>query len=130
VRLHFIMDPLEYEWCPGRTFDTFPANSQVQCTVDLQQSPPSSHQEEWFLILFTRFSTHIFLFQSSLLLITSSSFLLIKVSTLTQPSSPWCTTCFEQSATLRGRMCYNVQSRSSHKDISHVPFPREGSSPF
>jgi hypothetical protein len=89
--------------------------------------PPSSHQEEWFLILFTRFSTHIFLFQSSMLLNTSSGFLLIKVSTLTQPSSPWCTNCFEQSATLRGRMCYNVQSRFNHKDMIHIPIPQEGS---
>jgi hypothetical protein len=83
--------------------------------------PPSSHQEEWFLILLARFSTRIFWFQISMLLSTSNGFLLNKVSTLTQHSSPWCTTCLAQSATLRGRMCNNMQSCSSHKDISHAP---------
>jgi hypothetical protein len=86
-------------------------NSHVQCTVDLQRSPPFFRSGRVvFNPVYKVFHSH-FLFQSSMLLNTSSGFLLIKVSTLTQPSSPWCTNCFEQSATLRGRMCYNVQSR-------------------
>jgi hypothetical protein len=91
--------------------------------------PPSSHQEEWFLILFARFSTHIVLFQSSTLLKTSSGFLLIKVFTLTQPSSHWWTNSLAQSATLRGRMCCYTQSRSIHKNSDSHSFPVRESTP-